>query len=92
MEHDPRMTIAAQATGINYYDPKTFKHYVRPVPPELLNAYIPPQYVGRPLPAGAFKSLWPNGAGIDWNKNKPENWTPDWRPPFWTYRPELYEE
>ncbi len=90
MEHDPRMTIAAQATGIHDYT--GFKHSVRPIPDHLANAYIPPQYVGRPLPAGAFKSLWPNGAGTDWNKNKPENWTPDWRPPFWTYRPELYEE
>jgi hypothetical protein len=42
------------------------------------------------LPAGAFKSLWPNGAGVDWNKSKPEGWSADWRPPHWTYRPELY--
>lgn len=89
MEHDPRMTTAKQATGIHYYDPKTFKHSLKPVPPELLNAYIPPQYVGHALPAAAFKSLWPNAAGVDWNKNKPEGWSADWRPPKWAYRPEL---
>ncbi len=49
MDHDPRMTIAAQATGIHDYT--GFRHSVRPVPDELANAYIPPQYVVHRLQA-----------------------------------------
>jgi hypothetical protein len=50
------------------------------LPPELAGAYIPPQYVGRPLPGGAFKTLWPNSAGTGWVKTKPEGWSVTWRP------------
>ncbi len=89
MEHDPRMTVAAQASGISTWTGTTYS--VRPVPDELMTAYIPPQYVGRPLPGGAFKSLWPDSRGITFGKWKAPDWSPDWRPPNWEYRPDLYD-
>lgn len=73
-------STVAQSTGRNYYNPQTFAHSVEALPPELAGAYIPPQYVGHALPAGAFKTLWPNSVGTDWVKVKPEGWSPTWRP------------
>jgi hypothetical protein len=83
------MTLAFQATGIHDYT--GFKHSVKPIPAEWEQAYIPPQYVGRPLPAGAFRSLWPDSRGFQWAKIKPADYGPEWRPPYWEYRPELYD-
>jgi hypothetical protein len=73
-------STVAQSTGRNYYNPQTFEHSIEALPQELQGAYIPPQYIGHALPAGAFKSLWPNSVGTDWVKAKPEGWSPTWRP------------
>ena len=73
-------STVAQSMGRNYYNPQTFEHSIEALPPELAGAYIPPQYIGHALPAGAFKSLWPNSVGTDWVKVKPEGWSVTWRP------------
>jgi hypothetical protein len=75
-------TTASQSTGQHVYtnNGTEFGHTVVPIEESALNYYIPPQYVGRPLPGGAYKTLFPNSAGTGWSKIKPEGWGPNWRP------------
>jgi hypothetical protein len=80
-------TTASQATGMNGYGrvPLASGGVLRTrsptaVPQQYANYYIPPNYVGRQLPVGAFTSLFPNSQGTDWSMVKPANWGPNWRP------------
>jgi hypothetical protein len=71
---------AAQSPGIRTFDPATFNVITNSVPDEFKNYYVPWPWQGKPLPVGAFKSLFPTARGNDWSKVAPEGWGPDWRP------------
>jgi hypothetical protein len=63
-------TTAAQATGMIKF--VNGEPTVVPIPAQYANMAIPWQYAGRPLPVGAFTSLWTNSQGTDWSKVRPQ--------------------
>jgi hypothetical protein len=80
-------TTAGQASGLSGYVTETqpngmakWVYKATPVAQSYANYYVPPQYVGKPLPIGAFKTLFPNSQGNDWSKVKPPGWGETWRP------------
>jgi hypothetical protein len=80
-------STAGQASGQSSYVKETqpngtqaWVYKPTAVANEYAGYYVPPQYVGHPLPIGAFKTLFPNSQGTDWSKVKPEGWGPNWRP------------
>lgn len=75
-----QQVTAKWATGQQTYDPSTFAKSITAVPEAWKNYYLPPQYFGKALPAGAYVTLFPNSAGTGWSKVKPEGWGPNWRP------------